>query len=112
MVFVGLSTCSRLRSRFSVSIIAAGSVSWIRASGRGCFGQTISCRRCRRLIWRSALPILSLMAPDRNESSSAAHNAFLGRFAYFGTVPACIAGLAVWAGILVTEGLIEGLKYA
>ena len=52
------------------------------------------------------------MAPDRNESSSAAHDAVLGRFAYFGTVPACIAGLAVWAGILVIEGLIEGLKYA
>lgn len=54
-----------------------------------------------------------LVVPGRTKSSTAARNAaVLGRFAYFGTVPACIAGLAVWAAILVTEGLVEGLKYS
>jgi hypothetical protein len=52
------------------------------------------------------------MAPDRNESSTADNAVVLGRFAYFGAVPACIAGFAVWAVILVTEGAIEGLKYS
>lgn len=52
------------------------------------------------------------MAPNRNEPSTATHNAVVGRFAHFGAVPACIAGLAVWAAILGIEGLIEGLKYS
>jgi hypothetical protein len=53
------------------------------------------------------------MAADRNASPSSAHNAVvLGRFAYFGTLPACFAGIACWAAILISDGAIEGLKYS
>lgn len=45
------------------------------------------------------------MAADRNPR-------VLGRFAYFGAVPACLAGGAVWAVILISDGLIEALKYS
>src|ERR1700691_2548603 len=50
---------------------------------------------------------------DRNPSHPSARNpVVLGRFAYFGTVPACIAVIACWAVALITEGPLEGLKYS
>jgi hypothetical protein len=53
-------------------------------------------------------PIMRLMDADRDP----ANPAVLGRFAYFGTVPACIAGIACWAAILISDGSLDGLKYA
>lgn len=53
------------------------------------------------------------MAADQNTLySSASGPVALGRFAFFGTVPACIAGIVMWAAILITEGPVEGLKFA
>jgi hypothetical protein len=36
----------------------------------------------------------------------------LGRFAYFGTMPACLAFIAGWLAILINEGPIAGLEYS
>ena len=53
------------------------------------------------------------MAGDRNRSQDSAPNrVVLGRFAYFGTVPASVAGAACWAAILISDGPLDGLKYS
>jgi hypothetical protein len=52
------------------------------------------------------------MTAERNGLYASSPKAVvLGRFAYFGTVPACLAGLGCWVVILATDGSLEGLKY-
>jgi hypothetical protein len=52
------------------------------------------------------------MARDKKPRHDAeCHQEVLGRFAFFGTVPACVAGIAMWTAISISEGMQTGLKY-
>jgi hypothetical protein len=53
-----------------------------------------------------------LMSDDRDVSGGSARTTkVLGRFAYFGTVPACIALVAIWVVSWISDGPLGGLKY-
>lgn len=43
---------------------------------------------------------------------SARDQVVVGRFVFFGTVPACVAGTLCWALIALSDGLVAGLKYS